>query len=97
MSYNKKELTELSGKVVKDLTGLIDAISDIPYEPQDTDTFTLDDGTKVTLDFDSTTRTTITLRTKSSKYTIVEDNNDTVKTEKRIETMVKRAVEKHFS
>lgn len=97
MSYNKKELTDLSGKVVKNLTGLIDAISDIPYEPQDTDTFTLDDGTEVTLDFDNATRTTITLRTKSSKYTIVEDNNDTVKTEKRIKTMVKRAVEKHFS
>ena len=97
MSYNKKELTELSGKVLKDLTGLINAISDIPSESQDTNTFTLDDGTEVTLDFDSITRTTITLRTSSSKYTIIEEENDTAEAEKRIEDMVKKAIEKHFS
>lgn len=97
MSYNKKELTELSGKVLKDLTGLINAISDIPSESQDTNTFTLDDGTEVTLNFDSITRTTITLRTGSSKYTIIEDENDTAGAEKRIEDMVKKAIEKHFS
>lgn len=87
----------MSGKVVKDLTGLIDAISDIPSESQDTSTFTLDDGTEVTLDFDTITRTTITLRTSSSKYTIIEDNNDTAGAEKRVEAMVKKAIDKHFN
>lgn len=79
MNYNNRTvLTDSTNQAIKGLVGLIDAIQDAPLGGDgNSGTFTLEDGTQVTLSYqinDSKSTTTITVRRGASKYTIVEEN-----------------------
>ena len=79
MNYDKKAITEHKKSTIRSLVGLIDAINDVPLDNNgQSDSFTLEDGTEVTLNYkmtNSISTTKITLGSKDVKYTIVEEKD----------------------
>lgn len=81
MSYKKPDIEFMVAETIKGLVGLLDAISDtdVTSEESDTDTFTLNDGTIIALQYGlekPSVSTTVIIRRGASKYTITEENSE---------------------
>lgn len=79
MNYDNKVIASNKRSTIKSIVSLIDAINEVPLDDNgQSDTFTLDDGTEVTLSYQiegDTSRTVLLLGTGDVKYTIIEEKS----------------------